>query len=711
MTEPRPRIDERAISAGTTMRFVLLVVLLLVSSGSMMSAVGGVAGDPNGSGGFGCQLAAGMDPTQGDGPAGYVGPIAHSDALQACIDRYDPTPPWWSNLVWPSLVVIAAGVLFWVLPVWKARRGRVVALEAVDHDGEIRRVVADVAAAAGLAQVPRIVIDPTAASTGAVVFGRTRRPTVCLHAGLLARRSRDPGGFRAVLLHEFAHIGNGDVTLTYATVAVWRVFVVCVLLPYLVWYAVAISGSLGATFWSTEEPYAVRAVVLPFFMIVLVYLARSDVLCSREVYADLAAVRWGADPRGWAVVAPEPPGGRARRMFASFSELWRTHPRWDLRRDALTDPAALFGVRALPMFLTGAAAAMISAQTAHYLASGSRVSPWTQPVTSLVAAVVATGVAGVALWRAVAHAVLTERRVPSGIRAGLWLGAGMVAGVLDMHQLAVAQWLPDQPEVLVLVVLAGMVFAWWTTQCALLWFQAWTGRSQRPAMLLVMAAACLLLTAWFAWWQSGGTDLASGWLSPEAERQALERTFPGPIAAHPTVLSVSAVVFPVLAGLQRPLVLTAVGAMWVVPLLAWTAGSVTAVRRRPSGASGDAVEPGPPLTPMPPLRRVLLFAALGGVVCWLAVAATKVYLHTEQPPLGQRGGLYTFLSQAWTIIALVVVSTVTATVASAWARCYQLLLALITAETMALVGLAGHFVLLSTDGCVPPLRTLASRCY
>ncbi|MFE4020195.1 M56 family metallopeptidase [Streptomyces sp. NPDC059101] len=608
MTEPRPRIDERAISAGTTMRFVLLVVLLLVSSGSMMSAVGGgVGGDPKGSGGFGCQLAAGMDPTQGDGPAGYVGPIAHSDALQACIDRYDPTPPWWSNLVWPSLVVIAAGVLFWVLPVWKARRGRVVALEAVDHDGEIRRVVADVAAAAGLAQVPRIVIDPTAASTGAVVFGRTRRPTVCLHAGLLARRSRDPGGFRAVLLHEFAHIGNGDVTLTYATVAVWRVFVVCVLLPYLVWYAVAISGSLGATFWSTEEPYAVRAVVLPFFMIVLVYLARSDVLCSREVYADLAAVRWGADPRGWAVVAPEPPGGRARRMFASFSELWRTHPRWDLRRDALTDPAALFGVRALPMFLTGAAAAMISAQTAHYLASGSRVSPWTQPVTSLVAAVVATGVAGVALWRAVAHAVLTERRVPSGIRAGLWLGAGMVAGVLDMHQLAVAQWLPDQPEVLVLVVLAGMVFAWWTTQCALLWFQAWTGRSQRPAMLLVMAAACLLLTAWFAWWQSGGTDLASGWLSPEAERQALERTFPGPIAAHPTVLSVSAVVFPVLAGLQRPLVLTAVGAMWVVPLLAWTAGSVTAVRRRPSGASGDAVEPGPPLTPMPPLRRVLLF--------------------------------------------------------------------------------------------------------
>ncbi|MFF8313741.1 M48 family metalloprotease [Streptomyces lydicus] len=710
--EPRSRVDERAISAGTTMRFALLVILLLVSSGSMMSAVAGAKHNPDGFAGFGCQFAAGVDPTQGDGAVSYAGAITHNAALQACLDRYAPTPAWWADLVWPGLVLVAAGVLFWVLPAWKARRGRVVALATVDHDGAIGRAVADLAATAGLAQVPRVVIDPAAASASAVVFGRTGRPTVCLHAGLLARRSRDPEAFRAVLLHEFAHIRNGDVTLTYVTVAVWRAFVLLVLLPYLVWCAAVIPTSLHDPLWTAEQPYAARAFVLPVFMIVLVYLARSDVLRSREVYADLAAVRWGADPRGWAVPAAAPAGGKGRRWVASFVELWRTHPRWDLRRDALTDPAALFGVQALPMFLTGAAAAMISAQATHYVASGGLISPWTRPLTALLAAVAATGVAGIALWRAVAHAVLTGRRVPSGVRAGLWLGAGMAAGVLDMNEFAVAEWLPARPQVLLLVVCAGLVFAGWTTQCAHLWFTVWSGRTKLPAMLLVTAAACLLLTAWFSWWQSGGVDLASGWISTEAERRTLEQIFPGPAADHRTMLYVSAVVFPGLAGLQRPLVLAAVAALWLVPLLAWMTGSVTALRRRPArGAPEDLVEPATPSTAPPPLRRVLLSAALGAVVCWIAVAVTKAYLHTWQPPQGQRGGLYTFLSQAWAMVAVVTVATAAAGIASAWARRYPLLIALITAEATALAGLAGHFVLLSADGCIPPLRTLASRCY
>ncbi|QIK10199.1 M48 family metalloprotease [Streptomyces sp. ID38640] len=80
----------------------------------------------------------------------------------------------------------------------------------------------------GLKRVPRVVVDPSAASTGAAVFGRNRRPTVCLHAGLLAGRATAPEDFEAVLLHELAHIRNGDVTLTYATIALWRTFIAAV---------------------------------------------------------------------------------------------------------------------------------------------------------------------------------------------------------------------------------------------------------------------------------------------------------------------------------------------------------------------------------------------------------------------------------------------------------------------------------------------------
>jgi hypothetical protein len=64
----------------------------------------------------------------------------------------------------------------------------------------------------------------------------TRRPgraRIALAAGLLQSRSAHPDRFNATVLHELAHLRARDVGLTYATVALWRVFAVAVLLPYL----------------------------------------------------------------------------------------------------------------------------------------------------------------------------------------------------------------------------------------------------------------------------------------------------------------------------------------------------------------------------------------------------------------------------------------------------------------------------------------------
>ncbi|MFD9405773.1 M48 family metallopeptidase [Streptomyces sp. NPDC059989] len=710
----RHRIDERAISAGTTMRFALLVILLLVSSGSMM-IMGSEIGRSNSKevvNWYGCHLAAGVDPNRIDDLATNLGALLYADTLDACLARYAPEPPWQLNLVWPALTLVASAVLFRVLPAWKARRSRVVPLEAVDHTGEIRRTLDDLAATAGLARMPRIVVDPATASTGAVVFGSNRRPTVCLHGGLLARRSGDPEGFRAVLLHEFAHVRNGDVTLTYATVAVWRVFVALVLLPYLVWCATVIPTSYKSPFWAGQQPFVARAFVLPVFLTVLVYLARSDVLRMREVYADLAAVRWGAGPRGWAVATPEVPESGLKRRLAPFVELWRTHPRWDLRRRAMDDPAALFGIRALPMFLTGAAASMISAQTASSLGpnTGSGGQAF---LMALPAATVVAGVAGVALWRAVAHALLTGRRVPSGVRAGLWLGAGMAVGELAMYRVAVARWLPAHVEALGAAVAVGALFAWWTTQCSHLWFRAWPRRAKGPAVLLVMAAGSLLLTAWFVWWQIHGTHLASGWIDMTAAREATELTFPGPTAAHQGMVFALAVWFDVFSGLDQPVVLAAVCALWVVPLPAWTTGSATGVRRRAGEAPDGSMEAEPrtALPTLPKLRGVLLVSMLGGVACWVGAAIAKAYMHTWQPPSGQRGGLYSVSLAAWVLVVLVTVSAVAGAVASSRVRRYRLPITLMTAEISALIGLFGFLMLLSVDGCVRPLSTLASHCH
>lgn len=461
------------------MRFALLVVLLLISSATMMlDVVVGFSGANDGDGN-GCLLAAGADPFHDNDVVTFTHAVAQINAMDTCITRYEAPPPWWLTVAWPVLVLVLAGVLFRGLPAWKARRRRVVPLWTTDHDGEIQRTVNGAAAKIGLARTPRVVVDRAEMSASAVVFGRNRRPTVCLHGGLLARHRTDPGHFEAVLLHELAHIRNGDVTITYITVAVWRTFIASILLPYLAWNITEIVTGHRLVDWPIQAPGVVRNFVCTVFLVALIHLARADVLRSREIYADRTAVGSGADPHGWAVANLRPAGGPLRRASGSFVGLWHLHPSWDLRRKSLTDPAVLFGVPMLPMFLVGAAATLISSQSWAGLSQYRLDGQWVAEAVALATAALVTAVVGVTLWRAVMHAMVATRPVRSGALAGLWLGAGMAAAELLTSEVATHQWLPGRPELLLLPVLAGAMLTWWTTACAHLWPPH--GRDERSA--------------------------------------------------------------------------------------------------------------------------------------------------------------------------------------------------------------------------------------
>ncbi|MFH8681620.1 M48 family metalloprotease [Streptomyces lydicus] len=715
-----PRVDERSMPSGTTLRFILLVVLIMVSSASMMMMTLGSglsAGSSTSRTGSadGCTFAAGGDPSL----IGGAIPQADTSAYRECLARYEPrgTSPWWVSEAWPVLMVVVAAVLVWAIPAWRARRGRVVPLEAVDGDGAVRGALRELATAAGLERVPRVVVDPAAASAGAVVFGSNRQPVVCLHGGLLVRARTDPEGFRAVLLHEFAHIRNGDVTLTYLTVALWRAFLGLVLLPYValmltlaVWMALfdlkvraPLSPETMAgidSFW----PLLVRLLGLAAVLVLLVHLARADVLRSREVHADLTAVRWGAAPHHWAVHAAGPdavavPRGGVRQLRASFAELLRTHPRWDLRREALDDPAELFGVRALPMFLTGVAAPVINAQVWVY--NGSRRIPLLDEASWAVTAALVAGVAGVALWRAVAHAVLTARREPSGVRAGLWLGAGMTTGELVAYQSGINTWLSGNPVMLLFPFAAGVAFSWWTAQCARLWTGARPGRI-RPLLLLGSVAGAVVLTSWFAWWQGFGVTYArEGWPSVAEMRALLVHGLPpGQVAEQRGIVDGMSAVWIEMTDLNHwALSLTAVAALWLLPLAAWAL--------RPAADGGTAP---PQASLLPPLRRVLLPGLLGAALATLAVAVVMAYMHTWQPSPAGRGLLRLWIYLAWVLMLLLAAATAAAAAAAALTDRYRLLCAFIAAQTTVLAGFAGAFVLASLDGCVTPLNTLQSTC-
>ena len=702
-----PHFDERAITAGTTVRFVLLVVLLLATIGLMaLNIARNVLGGPL----AGCSLAAGINLDRVDDLSIMVQRTTQWVPYRACVARFVPLPAWWIPVVCLVAVVAAAALMFRALPAWKTRRSRVVPLHAVDLGSEFTLTLAALATEAGLDRIPFVVVDPVAVgSANAVVFGSNRHPVVCLDGGLLVR---DGDLFRARVLHEFAHIRNGDVTVAYATIALWRAFLALALAPYLAWNVVLIVRGPQSEFWASQEPTDTRSLFLALGLVTLGYLARCDVLRTREIYADLAAMRWGASHRAWM-----PPTSTPRRTLSRFAELWRAHPRQELRRQSLTDPVTLFAVSVLSMFLTGAAVMLIDADFQFFLGLYGQDSTWLgntwiEQVPAMIAAALIAAPVGISLWRAVAHAVLTPgSTVPSGGRAGLWLGLGMVTGAVAAGQGTIEQGVAHRPEVFMLVVLVCAVFGWWTTQNAHLWITRWRGYTVRPVMLLCLTAGWLALTWWLTVWQVPGIEYATGWWpSPEGVRQIL-LSLPGP-DTQPAVASVISVAQPLLENvIYAPVTLPAVTAMWIVPLLAWVMQPVTAPPgwvRRMAGVSSEVRWR--PESDLPSLWRVLRPGMLGGLVCWLGVAGVQLYMHSSQPAAAERDGLYEQFYWAWLLVALVLPAAVAAQVGAGRSVRYRFLAALITAETSVLVGLAGLVVFVSADGCVGPLDTLESAC-
>ena len=108
-----------------------------------------------------------------------------------------------------------------------------------------------------------------------------------------------------MLLHEFAHIHYGDVTAARGTMAVWRSFVLVALIPYLAIYTIAVvHGSVAGLTETGAAAVSQRDIVTSLALACLGYLARSDVLRNREIYADREALRNGAArPLAGAVVA------------------------------------------------------------------------------------------------------------------------------------------------------------------------------------------------------------------------------------------------------------------------------------------------------------------------------------------------------------------------------------------------------------------------
>lgn len=685
------RADPRLLAPGTTQRFVLLLILITISGIQLVSSAlsGGFVGRRDYS--LFCLLAA------GDNPALTTAPLRAPAAYSACTARYSWSPAWW----WPLAVTAVAALVAVALYLWLVNgRRRVVSAADIDVDGSLTALLCELAGSAGLRTTPRFVVDPTAVTLSAVAYGLPGRHTVCLHGGLVARVRSDPGGFSAVVLHELAHIRNRDIGITYATVAVWRVYLVVLLLPasfFTAWALLSPFTGIGSAWESDYLSLQLHALAASAFMVALVFLSRADLLRTRETYADLDAARWGAVPREW-------PDDRPRRgPVAAFGALWRSHPGWQQRAAALTDASVLFRVSPTQMFLTGGAASLILYRLSADLSlvtvtPGSPNGPpyWVTYASAALAAALIAGVAGVQLWRAAARAAQAGQPAGSGFRAGLWLACGLAAGDLLTGSIAGGlQWLPPEPAWLIVLICLAIAGAMWTADLAALAIGAWGVTRARAVMAAGLGVTWLAYTLWLIWWVVLGDPFATG-LSVAAAARVLMLLPSGTpeFGREGTLTAYSGAVVLVSTYVQWLIVILTM-LLWVAPL---------ACLVRPW--AGQPAQPRDP----PRLRVILLTGLGGGMACWACAAGVMAYMHSWPVPFGERGTAFTVMFFGYLTLCVAVGMALSAAVSAAVTRVHPVTTAMISAGVASLVGVGGVYALTGSDGCVSPLTVEAPSC-
>lgn len=607
-----PALHPFALPPDTTARFGLLIIAIIGAClyiyGALFFSV------PSNAAAYQAAVAA-------------CGPEAGATLWRCVADLNRAQAGWMFSGV--GLLAGAATLLFFSYPAWKLRRGRFVPLTSADAP-EVVVALEELCRTAGLRHTPHFVWNPLNPLSSGVAFGHIGRSYVALSGGLVAEWYRNPDAFRAVVLHELAHLRNNDIPLTYTTMALWWAFILAGLSPF-------IAGLLNDDWW-----YRLSVGLRIAALTVLVLLVRNAVLHVREHAADARAVLLAGSTRDLDRVLATLPTAAS----AGWRKLWRVHPTPASRRNALADPHTLLAAGSWAPFAAGTAIGVGFAGVAQLLSS------WLTPTvdliwTSLLFALPAAAVVAPGVWRRTAAAFLRAERSVGNFRAGASLGLGILLG----YWLAFPATIDSRlfPGASPASTLAAVVFSlFWSLVFVLgsgLWARwiaasanAWLAldappRTSRRALagttLVAAAVLALWLISYFQVRTAGMLMLESG-------------EWPGL-----TILLAGITLLPpaVWVALQSGWVFGALLALWVVPLAA-------ALRRSSAQIAPDWLWPldspapsfGLQRQPLRPGRALLTGLAAGVVICVLLLllrSAAWLLLDTATRDAdGFRLGLY-----------------------------------------------------------------------
>lgn len=466
---PSSRGDERSLAfllpSGTLLRFVvLLLCVITTTTRTADSYVLAKLAREWGGGGPGClqvwwQYSRAIWGVEGATVRELL------DGHFGCFFAPNPLP-----LPTPLFVLLILLVLvlvqYFLAPVLRIRRRRLVRLR-LDSIPGLDRTLRECCALAGVRVV--FLLDVLNPRVGGVAFGLPGRRYVALNRGLLVLAGNDPESFRAIVLHELAHVRNRDIDLTTLTLAVWRSFVFGVLVP------VGVLLLFDDDFADGYDPWlTVWQLVLTSGIALLV---RNSVLRSREHHADLRSVHWAGSAAGLLGVLD-------RKDHDRWAHRWlRLHPSPAQRRDAVNGWHPLLRSTAGEFLALGLVAGLgwptVLQQLAlpELLAEEVRYAGW-----QLAALTVPVGlVLAFAVWRSVLFARMSRGR-SRGTALGTAFAAGLVLGVVvtPVHSALGIFPLALEWELELLWCFAVVGGCWLTTGWIALTAAAWARVTRAP---------------------------------------------------------------------------------------------------------------------------------------------------------------------------------------------------------------------------------------
>ena len=237
-----------------------------------------------------------------------------------------------------AALVLLAWAHYVLHPRWRIARRRLVAL-GPHGPAELMSFLDGLVTAAGLTRPPKFWIALHRSKAQAVAFGTSRSNHIQLNASLLglfydeSKRDR----FAAVVLHELAHVRNRDIGYTYATIAVWRAFLIVSVLPFLALRVLpTVIGQPGG--WAiapmTLKAFQPQAAWSMAALAILVFLTYYSVLRTRETQADITAAAIGGPDAldqhlqhgrsgGWTLLQRHPqPHSRRSTLASPLQQRW-----------------------------------------------------------------------------------------------------------------------------------------------------------------------------------------------------------------------------------------------------------------------------------------------------------------------------------------------------------------------------------------------------